>query len=79
MGIVEDVADELAMETLKIIRATGDDACVQKIADSIGGSSQTMEEAFLTAVRVRRAEERARAIIKQMQDAIVHQLPPVDD
>ena len=65
MGIVEDVADELALESLKIINATGDDAFVQRIADTIGGSSQTMEEAYLTAVRVRRAEARAREILAQ--------------
>ena len=69
MGIVEDVADELALESLKIINATGDDAFVQRIADTIGGSSQTMEEAYLTAVRVRRAEQRARiADIAQGRD-----------
>ena len=43
MGIVEDVADELALESLRIINATGDDAFVQKVADTIGGSSQTMK------------------------------------
>lgn len=67
MGIVEDVADELALESLKIINATGDDAFVQRIADTIGGSSQTMEEAYLTAVRVRRAEQRARGVLDQIK------------
>ncbi len=67
MGIVEDVADELALESLKIINATGDDAFVQRIADTIGGSSQTMEEAYLTAVRVRRAEQRARQLLDQIK------------
>ena len=79
MGIVEDVADELAIESLKIINATGDDAFVQRIADTIGGSSQTMEEAYLTAVRVRRAEQRAREALKQIKDDMARSLPSPDD
>lgn len=79
MGINEDVADELALETLKIINATGDDACVKHIADTIGGSSQTMEEAFLTAVRVRRAEQRAREMLEQYKSQIARSLPPPTD
>lgn len=79
MGIVEDVADELALESLKIINATGDDAFVQKVADTIGGSSQTMEEAYLTAVRVRRAEERARKLLNQLKDNMARSLPAPDN
>ncbi|WP_187430646.1 hypothetical protein ROLI_021130 [Roseobacter fucihabitans] len=73
MGRVEDIADELALKSLKIIKATGDDACVRQVADAIGGSSQTMEEAYLTAVRVRRAEERAHAVLKTLMDQIAHE------
>jgi hypothetical protein len=76
MGIVEDVADELALESLKIINATGDDAFVQQVADTIGGSSQTMEEAYLTAVRVRRAEQRARELLGKLKDQMASSLPP---
>ncbi len=76
MGIVEDVADELALESLKIINATGDDAFVKRIADTIGGSSQTMEEAYLTAVRVRRAEQRARELLDKLKKELAQSLPP---
>lgn len=76
MGIVEDVADELALESLKIIEATGDDAFVKRVADTIGGSSQTMEEAYLTAVRVRRAEKRARVLLKELKEQMAQTLPP---
>lgn len=79
MGIVEDVADELALESLKIINATGDDAFVKKVADTIGGSSQTMEEAYLTAVRVRRAEQRAREVLNDLKEKMAYSLPPPDD
>ncbi|MEM1352245.1 MAG: hypothetical protein AAGF27_07860 [Pseudomonadota bacterium] len=79
MGIVEDVADELALESIKIINATGDDAFVKKVADTIGGSSQTMEEAYLTAVRVRRAEQRARELLEKLKEEMASQLPPPSD
>ena len=80
MGIVEDVADELALESLKIINATGDDAFVKKVADTIGGSSQTMEEAYLTAVRVRRAEQRARELLGKIKEQMAQTLsPPTDE
>ena len=79
MGIVEDVADELALESLKIINATGDDAFVQRVADTIGGSSQTMQEAYLTAVRVRRAEQRARAVLDKIKEELARTLPAPSD
>ncbi|MCT8160530.1 hypothetical protein [Pseudoruegeria sp. SHC-113] len=63
--INEQIADELAREVLELIEATGDDEIVNTIAKTIGASSTTLEESFLTAVRVRRAEVRARAQIKQ--------------
>jgi hypothetical protein len=66
MAVVDDIVDDLARQSLKIINATGDDAFVQQVADAIGGASQTMEEAYLTAVRVRRAEQRARAVLDKL-------------
>lgn len=77
MGVVDDIADELALESLKIINATGDDAFVQRVADTIGGSSQTMEEAYLTAVRVRRAEQRARDMLKGLHNELAIGAGPV--
>lgn len=77
MGVVDDIADELALESLKIINATGDDAFVQRVADTIGGSSQTMEEAYLTAVRVRRAEQRARDMLKGLHDELAIGAGPI--
>jgi hypothetical protein len=80
MALIDDIADELALQSLKIINATGDDAFVQKVADAIGGSSQTMEEAYLTAVRVRRAEQRARKLLDELTAELARSLaPPKDD
>jgi hypothetical protein len=63
MGITEDLADELARDVIKAIEATGDEDLVTDIQKVLGATSQTAEEAFLTAVRVRRANIKARALL----------------
>ena len=63
MNLMEQVADELAQETIRQIEAGADEALVRRVADAIVNASQTMEEAYLTAVRIRRAEARARAVL----------------
>jgi len=67
MGLTEDIADELALQALEIMEKTGDDQLSVRIAKVIGSSSTTMEEAFLTAIRVRRAEKRARELLANSQ------------
>lgn len=57
------VAGELADLALADQEASGDINIVDTVAGVLGASSQTLEEAFLTAVRVRRAEARARALL----------------
>lgn len=63
MGLLDDMADELARETMKIAEATGDEELERQMGAILGTSSQTLEEAFLTAMRVRKAEKRARALL----------------
>lgn len=58
---VEQVAGELADLALADAAGSKDETIVDAISDIIGASSQTLQEAFMTAVRVRRAEARARA------------------
>ena len=66
MSVLEDLADGLARDALALERDE-DDKLIDKIAIAIGASSQTLEEAYLTAIRVRRAEKRARALIEARQ------------
>ncbi|MFT5061169.1 MAG: hypothetical protein ACI9KS_000559 [Sulfitobacter sp.] len=66
MSILEDLADGLARDALSLERDE-DDKLVDQIAIAIGATSQTLEEAYLTAIRVRRAERRARAMILERQ------------
>ena len=63
MSVTEDLADALAQDVLKAIDLTGDEDLVDELARVMGATSQTAEEAFLTAVRVRRANIKARQIL----------------
>ena len=63
MGQLEDTADELAQLALKDEARTGDDRVIAEVSEILGSSSQTLQEAFNTAIRVRRAEARARKLL----------------
>ncbi len=63
MDYLEQIADGLAREVLEIEDLTGDEDLAKEVAREIGSSSTTLEEAFLTAMRIRRAEARALKII----------------
>ncbi|SEP57730.1 hypothetical protein [Thalassovita taeanensis] len=63
MGITEDLADELAIETIKAAAELGDDTLFDQIAQALGATSTTTQEAFLTAVRVRTAQQRAQKML----------------
>ena len=68
--ILFDVADELAQRSLEIFEATGDEEIFAEVTKIIGTSSQTLEEAFKTAVRVRRAEKRALDMLADRKAAL---------
>ena len=61
----ENAANQIAELALQDELLTGDEKIVQNIAEIMGASSQTLEEAFLTSVRVRRAEKRARELLAE--------------
>jgi hypothetical protein len=65
MGYVDEVALELSGLALKEAEL-GDEKIVDQIGEVLGASSQTLQEAYLTAVRVRRAEARARKILADL-------------
>ncbi|WP_370642066.1 hypothetical protein [Yoonia sp. I 8.24] len=64
---LDQVADELADLALADQAASGDIGITETIGNLLGASSQTLQEAFLTAVRVRRAEARARALLAERE------------
>ncbi|MFN6976753.1 MAG: hypothetical protein ACK4OP_01390 [Gemmobacter sp.] len=63
MGVTEDLADALARDVLERQDALGDDRFYEKVGRVIGTSSPTLQEAFLTSIRIRLAERRARAFL----------------
>ncbi len=58
-----NTANELADLALAESLASGDERLVDQIGEILGASSQTLQEAYLTAIRVRRAEKRARELL----------------
>ena len=63
MALTDDIADEIAQLALEDELRTGDEKIVQELAEILGASSQTLQEAYLTSIRVRRAEKRARELL----------------
>jgi hypothetical protein len=64
------VANELALEVLQLVKDTGDEDIVDEVKKVIGASSTTLEEAYMTAVRVRRAESRALELLAKKRAAL---------
>jgi hypothetical protein len=64
-----EMANKLAEDCVKVQDETGDDRLFMELGDVLGTSSQTLEEAFLTAVRTRMAETKARAFLESKRKA----------
>jgi hypothetical protein len=66
MGVVDDLADGLAKDTIAVAETVGDPLLIDRVSKMLGDTSTTTQEAFLTAVRVRLAEKRARKYIEEI-------------
>ncbi|SPF80679.1 hypothetical protein [Pseudoprimorskyibacter insulae] len=64
MGVLEDLADGLAADTMKAMAKLGDERLYEEVAKALGASSTTLEEAFLTSMRFRLAERRGRKFLE---------------
>ena len=67
MDLLESVADDLARQALEVIGMSQDDKLIKDMAEVMGASSSTLQEAFLTAVRIRKAETRALHTLKEFK------------
>ena len=65
MDITTELADELARETLDIVAKTGDDSLINQLSEIMGASSQSLQEGYMTMIRVRRAEALSRKLLAQ--------------
>lgn len=63
MALLEDLADTLSGDVYTAMQETGDDRLHERVAKAIGAMSPTMEEAFLTSMRLRLAERRGRQFL----------------
>jgi len=65
MGVVDDLADALAKDEIAIANAIGDDNVIYETAKILEATSATMQESYMTSVRVRLAERRAREFLAE--------------
>jgi len=72
MSILEEVADGLAKRTTELMAHTGLDTIEKRIADELGSTSPTLQETYLTAMRIRKAEARGHKLLDKYEkgDAI---------
>ncbi len=61
--VVIEMANKLAEECLAVQNEIGEDRLFMKVGDVLGASSQTLEEAFLTAIRTRMANDQGRSFL----------------
>ncbi|SFK62475.1 hypothetical protein [Shimia haliotis] len=70
MGTLERLAAKLAEDTVKVQKETGEDRLFVEVGNILAAASQSLEEAYLTEMRVRMAEEKARMfLIQKVKDA----------
>ena len=63
MGVVEDLGDDLARQTIEAMDELQNDRFYNDVARVVGASSPTLQEAFLTAVRIRLAAARGQKFL----------------
>jgi hypothetical protein len=64
---LEDIADGLAKRALDLVEKTGNETIERRTADEIGSLSPTLQEAYTTAVRIRKAELRASRLLDKYE------------
>ena len=68
MAVVDDLADDLARDVLIAQDEMGNDRFYMEVAKVLSTLSPSMEEGFLTAIRVRLAERRGREFLNMRVD-----------
>jgi hypothetical protein len=69
MQFIQDLGDALARDVLDAQDELGDDRFYEKVGRVLGTSSPTLQEAFMTSIRVRLAERRGRAFLAEALEA----------
>ncbi len=64
-GTLERLASKLADDTMAAMIETGNERLYIEVGNVLGSSSQSLEDAFLTEMRVRLSEQQARKFLNQ--------------
>ncbi|MCE0504623.1 MULTISPECIES: hypothetical protein [unclassified Roseivivax] len=62
---ITELADRLARDTLAAMDASGEDRLHVEVAEVLAAASTTLEEEYLTCMRVRLAERRGRSFLER--------------
>ena len=65
MRVVEELADNLAKDAIELAKKLGNDDVISETAKVLVATSSTMEEAYMTSIRVRLAKRRARRFLEE--------------
>lgn len=62
---IQDLADDLARDTLAGQTELMDDRFFEQVAAVVGAASPTLQDAFMTSIRIRLAERRGRDFLEK--------------
>ena len=65
MRVVEALADNLVKDAIELANKLGNDDIIYETAKGLVATSSTMEEAYMTSIRVRFSERRARHFLEE--------------
>jgi hypothetical protein len=65
MSLIDDLADDLARDALAACDEMGDDRFYEQVSKAVGVLSPTLQEAFMTSIRMRLAERRGRRALEE--------------
>ncbi len=66
MGLLEEKGEELAQRAIEAEERFGDPTIPDEIGKAIGATSTTLQESYLTALRILRAAKRAGALLDRI-------------
>ncbi|HEX9858402.1 MAG TPA: hypothetical protein VGA75_08600 [Paracoccaceae bacterium] len=65
MSTLEDLTDALARDVIAAMDELGDDTLIDQISKILISTSSTTQEAFMTNIKVRLSERRARKFLEE--------------
>ena len=67
MSLIDELAEKLARDALEVATAQNDPTVIEKVAKTLGDSSQTLQEAFMTVIRIQTAANRGRDTLNALK------------